>query len=171
MQMTDLMPVEGWLALEQEIHQRYGLNARVYDDKGFTFTGSLTWCNRICPAIKAKPQGVQAICSVAHMAMAAEARQGGGPVVGECDAGLLKISVPVLVDGEFIGVVGGCGRLLDEGEVDPYMVEMSAGIPEAEVTELCTDLTAMTSAEAEAAAEEIKARVDAIIAEYRARRA
>lgn len=164
MQMTDILSKEAWQALEQEIHDRFGLNARVYDDKGFTFTGHLTWCNRICPAIKAKPSGVSAICSVAHMAMAAEAKASGEPVVGECDAGLLKVCVPVMKDGALVGVVGGCGRLLDEGEVDTFMVEKSAGIPEDEVLELSSGLTVMTTAEAEALAEELKGRVAAALA-------
>ncbi len=164
MLMTDILPKESWQALEQEIFTRFGLNARVYDDKGFTFTGHTTWSNRLCPAIKARPQGVSAICSVAHQAMAAEARSTGAPVVGECDAGLLKICVPVLVDGVLVGVVGGCGRLLGEGEVDPFMVEKSAGITEAEVEELCTDLTPMSEAEAEAIAEELRQRVAALVA-------
>lgn len=170
MQMTDIQPKEAWQALEQEIHQRYGLNARVYDNKGFTFTGHTTWANRICPAIKAKPQGVAAICSVAHTAMAAEARQTGASVVGECDAGLLKICVPVMVDGELIGVVGGCGRLLDAGEVDPYMVEMSAGIPQAEVEDLCTGLSGLSTDEAENIAAELAERVEAIVKDYLLRR-
>lgn len=165
MQMTDILSKEAWQALEQEIHERFGLNARVYDDKGFTFTGHLTWCNRICPAIKAKPSGVSAICSVAHMAMAAEAKASGGPVVGECDAGLLKVCVPVMKDGALVGVVGGCGRLLDEGEVDTFMVEKSAGIPEDEVLELSSGLTVMSTAEAEALAEELKTRVAQALAD------
>jgi ligand-binding sensor protein len=164
MQMTDILPKEAWQALEQEIFERYGLNARVYDDKGFTFTGHTTWSNRICPAIKSRPQGVSAICSVAHQAMAAEARATGAPVVGECDAGLLKICVPVMVGGQLVGVVGGCGRLLDEGEVDAFMVEKSAGISEAEVEELCSGIPAVTTAEAEAMAEELRQRVAALVA-------
>lgn len=164
MQMTDILPKEAWQALEQEIFERFGLNARVYDDKGFTFTGHTTWSNRLCPAIKARPQGVSAICSVAHQAMAAEARASGLPVVGECDAGLLKICVPVMVGGALVGVVGGCGRLLGAGEVDPFMVEKSAGLSEAEVLELSSDLTSMSEAEAEAVAEELRQRVAAIVA-------
>jgi ligand-binding sensor protein len=170
MQMTDIMPKEAWKALEQEIFERYGLNARVYDDKGFTFTGHTTWSNRICPAIKAKPSGVSAICSVAHSAMAAEARSTSASVVGECDAGLLKICVPVMVDGVMVGVVGGCGRLLAEGEIDPFMIEKSAGIPEAEVEDLCAGISAMTNDEAETVAAEIAGRVDEILKDFALRR-
>lgn len=163
MQMTDILPKEAWQVLEQEIFERFGLNARVYDDKGFTFTGHTTWCNRLCPAIKARPQGVSAICSVAHQAMAAEARASGAPVVAECDAGLLKICVPVMARGELVGVVGGCGRLLDAGEVDSFMVEKSAGIAGDEVEALASGIPAMTEAEAEAVAEELRLRVARLV--------
>ncbi|MDP3428655.1 MAG: PocR ligand-binding domain-containing protein [Humidesulfovibrio sp.] len=170
MLMTDIMPKEAWQALEQEIHERYGLNARVYDAKGSTFTGHTTWANRLCPVIKAQPQGVSAICSVAHSAMAAEARSTGASVVSECDAGLLKICVPVMVDGAMVGVVGGCGRLLGEGEVDAFMVEKSAGIDGAEVEDLCSGIAAMSTDEAETVAAELAGRVDAILKDFALRR-
>ena len=170
MLMTDIMPKEAWQALEQEIFERYGLNARVYDDKGFTFTGHTTWVNRICPAIRAKPAAVSAICSVANSAMAAEARSTGASVVSECDAGLLKICVPVMVDGVMVGIVGGCGRLLDDGEVDAFMVEKSAGFGEAEVADLCSGIAAMSTDEAETVAAELAGRVDAILKDFALRR-
>jgi len=170
MQMTDIQLKEAWQALEQEIFERYGLNARVYDDKGFTFTGHTTWSNRLCPAIKAVPQGVSAICSVAHQAMAAEARSTSASVVAECDAGLLKICVPVMVDGQMVGVVGGCGRFLAEGEIDAFMIEKSAGIPETQVEDLCAGITAMTTDEAETVAVELAERVDAILRDFALRR-
>lgn len=170
MQMTDILPREAWQALEQEIFERYGLNARVYDAKGSTITGQATWCNRICPAIRTRPEGVSAICSVANQALAAEAQASGRPVVGECDAGLLKICVPVMVDGQMVGIVGGCGRLLGAGEVDSFMIEKSAGIGEAEVADLCSGIAAMPEAEAEAVAAELAGRVDAILKDFAARR-
>ncbi|MDO9633342.1 MAG: PocR ligand-binding domain-containing protein [Humidesulfovibrio sp.] len=164
MQMTDILSKEAWQALEQEIFERYGLNGRAYDAKGSVFTGHTTWCNRLCPAIRARPGGVSAICSVANQALAAEAQATGLPVVGECDAGLLKVCVPVIVDGQLVGIVGGCGRLLGEGEVDSFMIEKSAGISEAEVAALTSDLRPMPEAEAEALAEELRQRVEAALA-------
>jgi ligand-binding sensor protein len=169
MLMTDILPKEAWQALEQEIHERFGLNGRAYDDKGFTFTGHVTWGNRLCPAIKAQPQGVSAICSVAHQAIAAEVRSTGRPVLSECDAGLLKICVPVMVDGEFVGVVGGCGRLPAEGEVDAFMVEKSAGIRQAEVQDLASGIKPLASAEAEAIAGELQGRMAAAVAAFKSK--
>jgi len=164
MLMTDILPKEAWQALEQEIFERFGLNGRVYDAQGSTFTGHTTWCNRLCPAIRAQPGGVSAICSVANQAIAAEAQATGRPVVAECDAGLLKLCVPVLVDGQLVGIVGGCGRLLGEGEVDSFMVEKSTGLGEAEVEALAADLAPMPEVEAEAVAEELRQRVEAALA-------
>ncbi len=163
MLMTDLLPKEQWVALEQEIHQRFGLNARVYDDKGFSFTGHVTWSNALCPAIKATKGGTAAICSVAHMAMAAEARQTGETVIAECDAGLVKICVPVFVDDVFIGVVGGCGRILDQGEVDAFMVGKSTGMAEAQVETLAAQVEGLTTAQAQEAAHFMEERLAAAL--------
>jgi ligand-binding sensor protein len=143
MQMTDLQPVEAWAGLEREIFDRFGLNGRVYDARGFTFTSRSLWGNELCPAIRATPQGVQSICSVAHQAMAAQLTPDGGVLTGECDAGLLKICCPVMVRGELVGVVGGCGRVAAGSEVDGYLVEMMAGVGETEVERLAAMIEPM----------------------------
>lgn len=164
MLMTDLLPLEQWAKLEQEIHERFGLNARVYDDKGFSFTGHTTWCNELCPAIKATKGGTGAICSVAHQAMAAEARQTRGTVIAECDAGLVKICVPVFVDQTLVGVVGGCGRVLEGGEVDAFMVGKSTGLAEDQVEALAAGIGGMEESRAEEAARFMEAFVARAVA-------
>lgn len=163
MLMTDLLDKEDWARLEQEIHDRFGLNARIYDDKGFSFTGNVTWCNRLCPAIKATRNGTGAICSVAHMAMAAEAVQAGRTVVDQCDAGLIKICVPVIVGGALVGMVGGCGRLPEDGEVDPFLISKATGLPEEEVARLAADIPVMDQAKVEEAVRFLEARLTGIL--------
>ena len=167
MRMTDLVPLEGWAALEQEIHERFGLNARVYDERGFSFTGHTTWGNRLCPAVKATPAGVSAICSVAHTALAAEAKANKKTVVEDCDAGLLKICVPVFKEEEFVGVVGGCGLLSPDGEIDAFMVEKAAGLSEAHTAELAAEVRRLTPERIEEAVRWIEDRVAAIVAGQR----
>jgi len=167
MNMTDICPEEAWAALEQDIHKRFGLNARVYDDKGFSFTGHTTWSNRICPAIKATPQGVSAICSLAQTAMAAQARDERATVIDACDAGLVKICVPVFVDDLFVGVAGGCGTLSPDGEVESFLVEKTTGLTEDQVAELSTDIPVMDEAAAADAARYIEERVAELLAAYR----
>jgi ligand-binding sensor protein len=166
MEMTDICPAQTWAALEEDIHQRFRLNARVYDNKGFSFTRHVTWGNRICPAIKAHPQGVSGICSLAHTAMAAQARDTRATVIEECDAGLIKICVPVFVNDLFVGVAGGCGALSPGGEVDSFLVEKTAGLPEDQTAALSSGIPEMDEATAANAAQYIEERVAELLAAY-----
>lgn len=150
MKMTDLLPEEKWAELERELYDRFKVNACVYDENGFTFTGQKLFANPLCPAIKAKPESLQAICSVAHQNMAAQAKSTGKTVVGECDAGLMKICTPVFVDGDFIGVAGGCGRLAQDGEVEAFGVQMASGLPESEIDDMAAKCTTMNEEEIQA---------------------
>jgi len=150
MKMTDIIPEEKWAELEREIYERFKVNACVYDENGFTFTGQKLFANPLCPAIKANPQALQAICSVAHQNMAAQAKKSGKTVVGECDAGLMKICTPVFAGREFIGVVGGCGRLAADGEVETFGVTMASGIPDEKAEELAAQCTTMDQEEIDA---------------------
>jgi ligand-binding sensor protein len=169
MRMSDLMTTQEWAELERTIHERYGLNARAYDADGFTFTGYTTWCNRLCPALKSVPSALSAICSVAQQAMAAQARDSRQSVVEECDIGLLKICVPILVNGEMIGVVGGCGLLLDSGEVDTFFVGKATGFDEERVQELAGGIDVLTSERAREISAFIETRVQEIVRSYHER--
>ncbi|MFP4070998.1 MAG: PocR ligand-binding domain-containing protein [Desulfovibrionales bacterium] len=163
MKMTDLMPRNKWEELEGEIHDRFGLNARAYDARGFTFTGSTTWCNRLCPVIKSVPSALSAICSVAHQTMAAEVSKTGRSVVSECDLGLVKICVPVIARGELVGVVGGCGRLPESGEIESFLAEKAAGLDPETLQDLAGDLTVITAEEATEVVQFLENRVAQIV--------
>jgi ligand-binding sensor protein len=110
---------------------------------------------------------VSAICSVAHTALAAEAKANKKTVVEDCDAGLLKICVPVFKEEEFVGVVGGCGLLSPDGEIDAFMVEKAAGLSEAQTAELAAEVRRLTPERIEEAVRWIEDRVAAIVAGQR----
>ncbi|MBF0480849.1 MAG: PocR ligand-binding domain-containing protein [Desulfovibrionaceae bacterium] len=169
MEMTDICPATAWAALEEDIHRRFGLNARIYDSKGFSFTGHVTWGNRLCPAVKASPQAVSAICSLAQTAMAAQARDSRAAVIDQCDAGLYKICVPVFAGDDFVGVAGGCGALPQDGEIESFLLEKSAGLSEDQTAELSLDVPVMDEAAAAEAAKYIEERVAALLDAYRAK--
>ena len=149
MQLTDLLPLDAWKKLEEELYRRSGLQASVFDAKGVRITDTKRWANRLCPAIKADDRGQSYICAVAHMNMAAEAAGARRPVIGECDAGLLKFVVPIFHGDEFVGVAGGCGLILDDGEVDAFMLEKTLGMDEARVEALGEGIGAMRTSEVE----------------------
>lgn len=166
MELLDLCPIDTWNTLEEAIRQRSGLNAAVFNLQGVRIIPTAQWPNRLCPEIKANPKGQSFICATAHMNIAMQASQSRQPVIEECDAGMLKLVVPIFVRNEFIGAVSGCGLLLEDGEVDSYLVNMITGIEEAHVDTLTSDLTAISRNQASELAGFIQQRVEEIVAAY-----
>lgn len=167
MKLTDLATLKQWLELEQKIHARSGLNASVFNIDGLRITDFKKWANRLCPVIKADEKGQSYICALAHQNIAAQAQQTHRPVIAECDAGLMKIAVPIFADGEFLGVAGGCGYIMGDGEVDLFMVNKTTGIASEKLMNLSDDIPTMTPEQAESLARFIEDEVNQIIKEYK----
>ena len=167
MELLDLCPLETWKSLENEIHNRSGLNASVFDTEGVRIIPTEQWPNRLCPEIKATPKGQSFICATAHMNVALLSKTSQAPVIEECDAGLIKLVVPIFVGEEFVGSVSGCGMLLDDGEVDTFLVHKTTDMEEAFLEELSSDLPAISMEKARELARFITDEVEGIVARYR----
>jgi len=164
-QLTDLLPLEKWAELETEIHTRSGLESNVFNTDGIRITDNKVWVNRLCPAIKATDKGQAFICAVAHMNLANQAKNEQRAVIEECDAGLMKIVVPIIVDGEFIGAIGACGLLPADGEVDSFLVNKITEIDEDTIEALSEDLSVIETNAAEEVAQFIWEKIQTIVAE------
>jgi ligand-binding sensor protein len=164
-ELTDLLPLEKWAELENEIHMRSGLESNIFNTDGIRITDNKVWVNRLCPAIKATDKGQAFICAVAHMNLANQARDTKSPVIEECDAGLMKIVVPIIMDGTFIGAVGACGLLPAGGEVDSYLVNKITDIDEDKVEALCENLAVIEINSAEEVAQFIWEKIETIVSE------
>ncbi|MBF0117660.1 MAG: PocR ligand-binding domain-containing protein [Desulfobacterales bacterium] len=140
MKLLDLAPVEKWIELEKKIHDISGLNVSVFNTDGIRITNFQKWVNRLCPVIKANKKGQSFICSVAHQNIAGRAYEIRKPVVDSCDAGLVKIVVPIFIEDNFLGVVGGCGLLIDDNEVEIFLISKTTGIGEGEIESLSWDI-------------------------------
>lgn len=136
MELTDIMPLEGWRKLEEELHVLSRMNAGVFDAQGKRLTDYANWGNTLCPRIKSNPEGLQAICACANQVLMRKAEQEGRPILEECDAGLAKLLVPVIRDGRFLGVAGCCGLRLHGSAIDTHYIARTTGMPEAEVSGL-----------------------------------
>ncbi len=144
MKLTDLAPLERWMELETEIHRRFAVDANVFDPKGYRITPQKHWVNRLCPAVKETDKGQSFICAPAHMNIAAMARRTREPVAEECDAGMLKLVVPIYRGEEFLGAVGACGVRFEESEIDAFLVHKMTGIDEATVESLAAGVPALS---------------------------
>ena len=167
MKLSDILPIEKWIALEKDLHNRYGLDVNVFDTSGVRISDFKEWVNRLCPAIKATDKGQSFICAVAHMNIAAQAMQTRRPAIEECDAGLVKIVVPIFMDDAFLGAVGACGLLLDEGEVDTFLIDKITGIDEETAQELAAGVGTISSAGAELLAEDVTRQIISIVTAYK----
>jgi ligand-binding sensor protein len=167
MKLSDVLPLEQWLELERQINNRFGLNAAVFDKDGIRITDYENWVNRLCPVVKAHEMGQSFICAVANQNITAQAIETRKPVIEECDAGLVKIAVPIFVDDEFLGIAGGCGLLLDDGEMESFLVSKITGIDEKEIQGLSDDINRITTHEAESLIEYVQQQIDRIVSDFK----
>jgi len=167
MELTDIFKKEKWLQLEDETYQKSGLNVSAFNTKGVRIAGTVkNWANRICPAIKSTDKGQAFICATAHVNMANAAQKTGKPVVEECDAGLIKIVIPVFVKDEFIGTFSACGLLTENSEIDSFLINKTTEIEESKIDELCSDISTISNGKIEELTEFMKEKVDKIVADY-----
>ncbi|MBI9073767.1 MAG: PocR ligand-binding domain-containing protein [Desulfatibacillum sp.] len=159
MTLTDVMTLEEWEALVGDIQAKYGLDCSVSDPDGGHVTHAGKWCNKLCPEIKKCPEALGSICAIAAQSFTAQARQTRQPVVSECDAGMVKVSVPIYLEDEFLGTIGGCGLLFEDGEVEDFLVQKTTGLSEEIVEELIASVPIISESKAEECAQYIEARL------------
>ncbi len=162
MKLTDIVPAEAWVELEEEINERSGLDANVFNVEGYRISECKNWANKLCPAIKATDKGQSFICAPAHMNIAVQAMRTRKTVIEECDAGLVKMVVPVFVADNFVGAI----FLLDDGEIDTFLINKMTDIDEEEIERLSEGIPAITTAEAESLSNYITDRIEEIISSH-----
>lgn len=163
MELTDILSKEEWAAFEKELFDRFQINCTVYNTNGIGVTGKPNWCNRICPEIKANKESLAAICAPGNQNFMAQAEKTRKTIIDECDAGLVKIAVPIFNQDEFLGTAGGCGLLPVGGEVETFLIEKTAGLTETEIAGLCEGMDTMTEEQAEEMALFIEEKIAAFM--------
>ncbi|NQT69002.1 MAG: PocR ligand-binding domain-containing protein [Desulfobacteraceae bacterium] len=166
MKLDDILSIEKWTELEKEINNTFGVCASVFDTDSKKITKFTKWPNRLCPIIQADGKSQSFICAVANLNLGMQARQTKKPVIAECDAGLLKLVVPVFVDDEFLGMLSGCGILLDDSSVETYLITKFTGIDEEEIASLSNDINKMERVEVELLAKYLETRVEGIVEDF-----
>jgi ligand-binding sensor protein len=163
MKLTDIAPLERWIELENDINARSGMDANVFDTRGYRISPQKHWANELCPAIKDTDKGQSFICAPAHMNIAAQAMRSGETVVEECDAGLIKLVVPIFLGEKFVGAVGACGLKFTDAEIDAFLVNKMTEIAEDRVETLAAGVPSTTREKAEELGRYIRMRIDAIL--------
>ena len=163
MKPSDLLPLDEWAELERELAQRTGLTTVVFDSENVRVTGTTTWANELCPLIKGEPQSATQICAMAQQAILAVARTTGNAVVEECDAGMVKIVAAIIIDGELVGSISGCGRLLEGAQLEEEYAAETVGAPLADVHGRTASVRTISNEQAQAHARLMQQTVDEIV--------
>ncbi|MBC8158876.1 MAG: PocR ligand-binding domain-containing protein [Alphaproteobacteria bacterium] len=153
MKLTDILPAEIWASIETQANGKFGLSASVFDAEGKRVTKQQNVDNPLCRAISQSPDGQIHICARSHQNISGRAQIGGAPVIGECDAGLIKISVPIFIEDEFMGSFGGCGLLPEGEEIDAFYIGKITGMAEADIEEMGKDIETISRVRSEEVAE------------------
>ncbi|MBC8440797.1 MAG: PocR ligand-binding domain-containing protein [Deltaproteobacteria bacterium] len=166
MELTDLAPLEAWAQIEKESFKKFNLQSSVFNTDGIRITDTKNWANKICPEIKSTDKGQSFICATAHMNLANQARQTKKPVIEECDAGLVKIVIPIFIDDEFLGAAGGCGLLLEGGEVDLFSINKITDIDETIIEKLSEEIPVIPTQTAETIRDFFMKKVNTLVSKY-----
>jgi ligand-binding sensor protein len=161
MELTDILTVEEWGKLTDEIFNRYGLNGAVFRSDNFRLVKSDNWANKICPIIQGGENVIICVLSQKNIAkLAVESKQ---PVLEECEAGFMKFVVPLFVKGEFLGVVGGCGCLLPDSNIDIFYLSKLLEKNEQEVEKLLSSVPQLSKEKLQEAMKFVEEKLDEIL--------
>ena len=134
MELTNIISIESWRQLAEDVHKRFGFNSCIYNKDNFIIHSPVGWANEVCPLIKAGESRI--ICASSQQNFAKKLLESRGPVIDECEAGFTKFLVPIFLDGEFLGSAGGCGCLITDNHIDTFHISKEVGKSEDEIKSL-----------------------------------
>ena len=108
MDVLDLKTKEEWQGILDRIAGETKMTVTLTDDKGgHVLSTEGTRC-QLCSKIRDKKESLTFICSQCNTAMLEDVKETGEPVIDFCDAGLIRMAVPVLKDGVLVGQLTAC---------------------------------------------------------------
>ena len=136
-QMTplDIKTEQEWQEILSRFSADVGMTACLTDDAG----GQL-FCSGdrypLCASVREDKEALTFICAQTNTAMLAVVKKRLKPEVDLCEAGLLRLVVPLVRDETLIGQITACGLAPDDDEPDSFLVSKQLGISEEEVAKL-----------------------------------
>jgi ligand-binding sensor protein len=90
----------------------------------------------LCAAIRNNQTAATFICSQTNTAMLAVVKKTLEPEIDFCEAGLIRLVIPVVKNGELKGQVFACGLAAEDEELNSFLIAKQLNMPEHEVLEL-----------------------------------
>jgi ligand-binding sensor protein len=135
MELYDLKTEKEWQEMLDALSCKTKMTACLTDREG-NIKQSRGERNPLCAQIRKNQEALTFICSQTNRSMLAEVSQTLRPVVDLGEAGLCRMVVPIVVEGEMIGMVTACGAALEGEGIDEFLIAKQIGISEGEVVQL-----------------------------------
>ncbi len=131
----DLRSKEEWEDILDRLAREANMTACLMDE-----AGGLLFCRYdrypLCAAIRDNQDATTFICSQTNTVMLATVEKTRQPVVDFCEAGLLRLVVPILQGDQMVGQVTACGVAVKDEEPDAFLVAKQLAVSEEEVLRL-----------------------------------
>ena len=72
--------------------------------------------------------------------MAEAAKEKRMPIIDFCDAGMLKLVIPVFCQSDFVGTLTACGAFIGGEELEAFLIEKSTKLNEQEIEALIQEV-------------------------------
>jgi ligand-binding sensor protein len=152
----ELKTKDEWQRILEAISKETGMSVALSDDQGKILI-DVGERFPLCLEVRQNPESLTFICSQSNTSMLAMVKKSLRPMVEECEAGLLRMVVPVVHEGALIGQITACGVRGDD--VDAFLISKQVGIEEETVEALAERSPMGDEAALEAIAQKYLAQV------------
>ena len=135
MTIYDIKSKEEWQRILDSFCQEFGMPCAITDKENAV----LQVCgqrNPLCSEIRSIKAASSFICSQAQQFMAEAAKEKRRPIIDFCDAGMIKLVIPVFSESDFVGTLTACGAAIGGEELEAFFIEKSTKLSEQEIEAL-----------------------------------
>lgn len=125
--LYDLNSRKNWQKLLDETQSSLDMPTALLDPDNVILQ-SIGERNELCREIRSRKKVKPVICGQSQQFMAEMARTKKSSVVEICEAGMVKLVVPVFHDQNYLGSITTCGCKLPETEIETYLIKKTTGI-------------------------------------------
>lgn len=157
----DIMSKDEWDEILQEFARKTKMVACLGDPKG-----NVIQCRSertpLCHAIRSKQDTLTFVCGQASTTMSAVIAKTLKPELDFCQAGLMRVAVPIVRDHSMIGQVFACGLASEEEEIEISLLAKQLEISENEVQEMVKSIPVDTEEAVEREAAELFNKINSV---------
>src|SRR4030042_5046694 len=131
----DLKPRKNWEKILERFAQEIHMTACISDDR---CSQPICRSDRypLCAAIRNNKEATTSICSQSNSVMLAEVKKTLKPTIYFCEAGLIRLVVPILFESKLIGQIFACGLSSKKEKADSFLIAKELNISEEKVLAL-----------------------------------